>query len=56
MGVYGFLTLQWFLVSDFVDLKNHHRWATVPPSAAADETCLVALGKAIHLTWAVGIS
>ena len=54
--LYGFLTLQWFLFSDFVDLKNHgiggQRFARQPRRR---DVAMVAFGKAIHLTWAVGI-
>lgn len=52
--LYGFLTLQWFLFSDWIDLKNHgigrHRFTRQPRRR---DVGLLALGKALHLGWAV---
>ena len=54
--LYGFLTLQWFLISDFVDLKNHGIGGQrFPRQPRRRDVALLALGKAIHLSWAVVI-
>jgi linoleoyl-CoA desaturase len=54
--LYGFLTLQWLLISDFVDLKNHgigsQRFARQPRRR---DVALLALGKAVHIGWAVAL-
>jgi linoleoyl-CoA desaturase len=54
--LYGFLTLQWFLISDFVDLKNHgigrHRFARQPRRR---DVCMIALGKVLHVGWAIAL-
>ncbi len=52
--LYGFLTLQWFLVSDFVDLAQRgigsHRF---PRQPRPRDVVAIAAGKVLHLTWAV---
>ena len=54
--LYGFLTLQWFLISDFVDLKNHgigrHRFARQPRRR---DVAMIALGKVMHVGWAIAV-
>jgi linoleoyl-CoA desaturase len=54
--LYGFLTLQWFLVSDFIDLAQRgiggHRF---PRQPRPRDVMAIALGKLLHLTWAVAI-
>lgn len=54
--LYGFLTLQWFLISDFVNLKNHgvggHRFARQPRRR---DVGMLALGKLVHVGWAIAL-
>ena len=54
--LYGFLTLQWFLISDFVDLKNHgighQRFAREPRRR---DIGMIAVGKALHIGWAIAL-
>ena len=54
--LYGFLTLQWFLISDFVDLKNHgighQRFARQPRRR---DIGMIAVGKMLHIGWAVAL-
>jgi linoleoyl-CoA desaturase len=54
--LYGFLTLQWLLISDFVDLKNHgigrQRFARQPRRR---DVAVLALGKAAHIGWAFAL-
>ncbi len=54
--LYGFLTLQWFLFSDFIDLKNHGIGGQrFPRQPRRRDVALLALGKLIHLTWAIAV-
>jgi linoleoyl-CoA desaturase len=52
--LYGFLTLQWFLISDFIDLAQRgvggHRF---PRQPRPRDVVSIAVGKLLHLTWAV---
>ena len=54
--LYGFLTLQWFLISDFVDLKNHgigrQRFARQPRRR---DVGMIAFGKVLHAGWAIAL-
>ena len=54
--LYGFLTLQWFLLSDFLDLRNRgvgeHRF---PRPARTRDVVSITAGKALHATWAIGV-
>jgi linoleoyl-CoA desaturase len=54
--LYGFLTLQWFLISDFVDLAQRgiggHRF---PRQPRPRDVIAISFGKLLHLTWAVAI-
>jgi len=54
--LYGFLTLQWFLFSDFIDLAKkgvgEHRF---PRQARGRDVMAITAGKALHATWALGI-
>jgi linoleoyl-CoA desaturase len=55
-GLYGFLTLEWLLISDFVDLKNHgigHQRFTRQPRRR--DIGMLALGKTLHIGWAVAL-
>ncbi len=52
--LYGFLTLQWFLISDFVDLAMRGVGGRrFPRRPNALDYLSIALGKTLHLTWAV---
>ncbi len=55
-ALYGFLTLQWFLISDFVDLKKHgigaHEFARLPRRR---DVAMLALGKVLHAGWAIAL-
>jgi linoleoyl-CoA desaturase len=52
--LYGFLTLQWFLISDFVDLaRNGIGGRRFPRRPRVRDYVSIGLGKASHLTWAV---
>jgi linoleoyl-CoA desaturase len=55
-GLYGFLTLQWLLISDFVDLKNHgigrQRFVRQPRRR---DIAMLALGKVLHIGWAIAL-
>lgn len=52
--LYGFVTLRWFLIADFVNLKQHgvgpHPF---PRRPRRRDVLMLVLGKALHLTWAV---
>lgn len=54
--LYGFLTLQWFLISDWIDLKNHGigrtRFSRQPRRR---DLGLLVVGKAVHMGWAVAV-
>jgi linoleoyl-CoA desaturase len=54
--LYGFLALQWLLISDFVNLKNHgisrQRFAREP---SRRDVGMIALGKVLHVGWAVAL-
>jgi linoleoyl-CoA desaturase len=54
--LYGFLTLQWFLISDFLDLKNHgvgdHRF---PRPLRRRDLAMLAVGKIVHVGWAIAL-
>jgi linoleoyl-CoA desaturase len=54
--LYGFLTLQWFLFSDYIDLKNHgigrQRFAREPRRR---DIGMILLGKALHAGWAIAL-
>ncbi len=54
--LYGFLTLQWFLISDFVDLKQHgiggNKFARQP---RLRDVAMLALGKMLHAGWAIAL-
>jgi linoleoyl-CoA desaturase len=52
--LYGFLTLQWFLISDVMDLV--HRGVggrRFPRQPRPRDYASIAVGKALHLSWAV---
>jgi linoleoyl-CoA desaturase len=54
--LYGFLTLQWFLFSDFIDLKNHGVGRQrFPRQPRKRDLAVLALGKMIHLGWAFAL-
>ena len=52
--LYGFVTLRWFLIADFVNLRQggvgHHPF---PRRPRRTDVALMALGKSLHLAWAV---
>ena len=54
--LYGFLTLQWFLISDFIDLKNRgigdHRF---PRQPRRRDIGALAFGKVLHVGWALAL-
>ena len=54
--LYGFLTLQWFLISDYVDLMNHgigrQRFARQPRRR---DVGMIAVGKLLHASWAIAL-
>jgi linoleoyl-CoA desaturase len=54
--LYGFLTLQWFLFSDLLDLKNHgvgdHQF---PRRPRRRDVAMLAIGKMIHIGWAIAL-
>lgn len=54
--LYGFLTLQWFLISDFLDLKNHgigHQ--RFPREPRRRDVAMLAAGKLVHFSWALAV-
>ncbi len=52
--LYGFLTLQWFLISDFADLVGRGVGGRrFPRQPRLRDYASIATGKALHLTWAV---
>lgn len=54
--LYGFLTLQWFLISDFVDLKNHGIGRRrFPRQPRRRDVAMLALGKVLHVGWAIAL-
>jgi linoleoyl-CoA desaturase len=54
--LYGFVTLRWFLIADFVNLRQHgvghHRFPRAPRRI---DVAFLILGKALHFTWALAI-
>jgi linoleoyl-CoA desaturase len=54
--LYGFLTIQWFLFSDFIDLRQHgvggHRFPRPPRRR---ELAALAAGKVLHFGWALAV-
>ncbi|MEI7546966.1 MAG: acyl-CoA desaturase [Actinomycetota bacterium] len=54
--LYGFLTLQWFVMSDYATLaKGHVGDHRLPTKPRARDIALIMFGKAIHLSWAIVI-
>ncbi|HEY0518086.1 MAG TPA: acyl-CoA desaturase, partial [Ilumatobacteraceae bacterium] len=54
--LYGFLTLQWLLISDFVDLKNRGiARQRFPRQPRRRDVLMLALGKVLHVGWAFAI-
>jgi linoleoyl-CoA desaturase len=54
--LYGFLTLQWFLVSDFLDLKNHGIGRQhFPRQPRRRDVAMLAAGKLVHISWALAL-
>lgn len=54
--LYGFLTLQWFVMSDFETLRKGHVGAhALPTKPRTRDIAVILLGKAIHLSWALVI-
>jgi linoleoyl-CoA desaturase len=54
--LYGFLTLQWFLISDFLDLKNRGiNRQRFPRQPRPRDIGVLALGKALHVGWAIAL-
>ena len=54
--LYGFLTLQWFLISDFVDLSHHGvRGHPFPHQPRRRDKAGLAIGKLLHVGWAVAL-
>ena len=54
--LYGFLTLQWFLISDFADLLGHGVRDHPFPRQPRRRTVLgITAGKALHVGWALAI-
>jgi linoleoyl-CoA desaturase len=54
--LYGFVTLRWFLIADWVNLSQrgvgHHRFPRPPRRA---DVVLLAVGKALHVGWAIAL-
>jgi linoleoyl-CoA desaturase len=54
--LYGFLTLRWFLIGDFVDLKHHGVGTNrFPRSPRRRDIALLFFGKALHIGWAIAL-
>jgi linoleoyl-CoA desaturase len=54
--LYGFLTLKWFLISDFIDLKNHGIGGNrFPREPRRRDLGMLALGKMAHFGWAIAL-
>jgi linoleoyl-CoA desaturase len=54
--LYGFLTLQWFLISDWVDLVNRGiGQQRFPRQPRRRDVAMLAIGKLFHIGWAVAI-
>ena len=54
--LYGFLTLQWFLISDWVDLTNHGVGRQrFPRRPRRRDVAMLALGKMMHVGWAIAL-
>lgn len=54
--LYGFLTIQWFVLSDLTTVitgrqSGHH----LPARLRTRDVAMIALGKALHITWALVI-
>src|SRR6478736_7733909 len=54
--LYGFMTLRWLLIGDFLDLKHHgigiHRF---PRQPRRRDVALLFGGKALHIGWAIAL-
>jgi linoleoyl-CoA desaturase len=54
--LYGFLTLQWLLISDFVDLKNQGIGSQhFPRKPRRRDVAMLAFGKVLHVAWAFAL-
>lgn len=54
--LYGFLPLQWFLLSDWIDLRNHGIGRTrFPRQPRRRDVGLLSLGKLTHVGWALAV-
>jgi linoleoyl-CoA desaturase len=54
--LYGFLTLQWFLISDFLDLRNHGVGRQrFPRRPRRRDVAMLTAGKLIHVSWALAL-
>src|SRR6185295_3952311 len=54
--LYGFLTLRWFLIGDFVDLKHHGVGPNrFPRPPRRRDIALLFVGKALHIGWAIAL-
>jgi linoleoyl-CoA desaturase len=55
-GLYGFLTLQWFLLSDLTTIVTGRQAGhALPVTLRRRDVVTIALGKVIHATWALVI-
>ena len=54
--LYGFLTLQWFLIYDFIDLINRGiGLQKISRQPRRRDIGMIALGKALHAGWAIAL-
>ena len=54
--LYGFLTLQWFVMSDYITLAKRTVGAhSLPKTPRRRDVALIVFGKALHLSWALVI-
>jgi linoleoyl-CoA desaturase len=53
--LYGFVTLRWLLISDFVELVHPSAPRPVDRRRRSADVSMVFAGKALHLTWAVAV-
>lgn len=53
--LYGFLTVQWLLVSDFLTMRTHRIGSQPIPPLTRSASIKLVVGKLVHVGWAVAL-